>query len=286
MRLCDICSAPCFPSAPDFELPAPGSPPNSFKFGTEKDRDFYAVLLNNHPPQVRAMLNPKIAIVGLSPASKQISEFVRSYGLTRDYGEASVAGTFAGGLAEDIIAMMRGLGLASKLGIEFPRATLARHPDVYVTSLVACATLTTGLGSDAFDPLKYKSAERCIADRFVQEMLSPNFRQMRAVLILGGHGWAAISNASTPSRKTVLEELRSTGRLVMQLPHPSGSNREYVRLASMEPSDFPARDDYVGNCWNVYKLTGKAKQTEVVYKNRRRSGWTTISELRRRIGRL
>lgn len=269
MRLCNLCSAPCFPTASNFELPLPGVSRDALKFATEGNRNFYAVLLNNHPPQLRGTLNPKVAIVGLSPAGNQIDEFVLDYSRSGEYGEASVAGAFAG-LAGSIIAMMDGLGLTAKLGLSWPDSTLARHPDVYVTSLVACATLDTAGGSDAFDPLQYRSAVRCVSERFVKEMLAPSFSELRTILILGTKGWAAVNCLKLPSGKTVVETLRSAGKLVMSLPHPSGQNREYVALSSLSPKEFPSCEAYIANCWERYQdrppRTGREKESESIYK--------------------
>lgn len=284
MRLCEICAAPCFPNVGDFELAPPGASRAHFKFAAEGDRDFYAILLNNHPPQLRDTLRPKVAIVGLSPARTQIGQFVTAYSHLRDYGAASVAGAFAQ-LEEPIIAMMKGLGLATKLGLSFPTSTLARHPDVYVTSLVACATLAGG--SDAFDPSRYRSAIRCITGRFVPEMLAPNFGDLRVILILGSDGWKAVNNSKLPSGRTVVETLRSAGKLLTKLPHPSGQNREYVSLASMRPNEFPSCEAYVTNRWERYKdeppREGRAKQREASYKNKRKSAWQCIDDLRKQI---
>jgi uracil-DNA glycosylase len=286
MRLCDLCSAPCFPAASNFELPPPGASRDRFKFATEDDRDFYAVLLNNHPPQLRGTLNPKVAVVGLSPAGNQIDEFVLAYSRSGEYGEASVAGAFAG-LADSIIAMMDGLGLTAKLGLSCPDSTLARHPNVYVTSLVACATLDTAGGSDAFDPLRYPSAVRCISERFVKEMLAPSFSELRAILILGAKGWRAVNDLELPSGKTVVETLRSAGKLVMHLPHPSGQNREYVALSSLSPKEFPSCEAYIASCWERYKdrppRTGRAKEPESIYKRKRKAAWMQVEALRQQV---
>lgn len=289
MKLCDLCPAPCFAEAGDFALPAPGATQGDLKFATEGDRDFYAVLLNNHPPQLRGALNPKVAIVGLSPAGNQIEEFVTAYSSSREYGEASVAGAFAG-LAGSIIGMMQGLGLTEKLNLSFAGPTLGRHPDVYVTSLVACATLDTSGGSGAFDPLRYRSATRCISDRFIGEMLSPGFSELRAILILGSDGWKAVNVLKMASGRTIVAMLRSSGKLVMNLPHPSGQNREYVSLASLRQEEFPSCEAYAASCWERYNplppRKGRAKQAEALYKSKRMTAWRTINDLRRQISRL
>jgi hypothetical protein len=135
--------------------------------------------------------------------------------------------------------MLNGLGLAEKLKLAFPRSTLANHPDIYVTSLIACASLESSGSSDAFDPARYSMATRCVGDRFVCEMLSSQFDRLRVILILGTHGWTAIQSIRCGSGGTVLQRLRPAGKLVLQLPHPSGQNEEYVGLASQSRASFP-----------------------------------------------
>ena len=289
MRLCDICPAPCFPAAGNFEMPPRGTVKDGLKFASDHDRDFYAVLLNNHPPQSRNTLNPKVAVVGLSPARNQIDEFVATYSRSGDYGIASVAGAFAG-LAENIIAMMQGLGLTEKFGISFPSSTLARHTDIYVTSLVACATLNAAGRSDTFKPSRYRSATRCITDRFVNEMLAPSFGDLRVILILGSDGWKSVNDLKLASGQTVVVALRSAGKVVVPMPHPSNQNREYVTLASLAKQNFPSCEVYVSRRWEQYRKepprNGRKKQSQHVYANKRRVVWLAVDKLRRQISQL
>jgi hypothetical protein len=290
MRLGDLCPAPCFPRAAAFEVPAPGCVSQKLRFDSEGERDFFAVLLNNHDPRMVRTLNPKVAIVGLSPAGNQISDFVTTYRETGDYGRASVAGAFAG-LAKDIIAMIEGLGLADKLGLTFPQPdSLAGHPDIHVTSLVACATLGENGTSDAFDPMKLSAARRCILRRFVPEMTNPAFSRLSHVLILGSDGWSTVNTLRADTGATVVGLLRSNGKIVLNLPHPSKQNKEYVNLASLTHEQFPALDNYVTAKWEAYRLEpprkGRGKEPEAKYKAKRRTVWRTINELRTAIARM
>lgn len=289
MKLGALCPAPCLAGAANFEVPLPGATRGALKFGGEDDRDLYAVLLNNHDPRVRCNLNPKVAVVGLSPGATQIDAFIQSYARTGDYGTASIEGAFAG-LSSSIIGMLDGLGLSKKLGLTFPSRTLAQHPDIYVTSLVACASLSASGSSDAFDPLRYGMGQRCIADRFVAEMLSPAFSRLQVILILGSHGWKAIQKQRGRDGRTVLRNLQDEGKLVLQLPHPSGQNQEYIGLASLEADEFPELNEYVSRRWNEYRVTpprpGRAKEIEAKYKSKRTSVWRTIEDLRRSIAQL
>jgi hypothetical protein len=136
--------------------------------------------------------------------------------------------------------MLNGLGLAEKLKLAFPRSTLANHPDIYVTSLIACASLESSGSSDAFDPARYSMATRCVGDRFVCEMLSSQFDRLRVILILGTHGWTAIQSIRCGSGGTVLQRLRPAGKLV-----------RWVGVA--EPREFPTLDEYAARRWNEYR---------------------------------
>jgi hypothetical protein len=286
MKLGDICSAPCFARASEFIIPAAGCSQNELEFGHEDGRRYFAVLLRNHDIRRSVAFNPKVAIVGLSPAGTQIDAFVDTYRNSGYYGTASIAGAFAG-LAPDIIKMLKGLGIADKLDLAFPAPTLDMHPDVYVTSLVACASLTTNGSSDDFDPTLVPAARRCMVDRFASEMLNPDFKRLSHILILGAKGWSAIKSVRMSDNLSLLEHLQKQGKRVFNLPHPSGQNREYVNLASLPAEHAPTRDNYVSEKWVEYLLKppkeGKPKQAEGKYRNRRETVWRTIDELRQEI---
>ena len=185
---------------------------------------------------MRETLNPKIALVGLSPASTQIDAFTRHYARNGDYGGASVAGAFAG-LDADILAMLKGLGLSQKLGLDPSLNTLRYHPDIYVTSLVACASLTTSGSSDDFDPQAYPAAMRCITQRLVSELSDPRWSQLSTIIVFGSKGWDAFRSLRTTSGATLLDDLANRGLTVLKLPHPSGQNKEYVQLAASHNPD-------------------------------------------------
>jgi uracil-DNA glycosylase len=284
MKLGQLCPAPCIPGASAFEIPPPGCSKSQLRFGTSEGRDYYSLLLRNHDVLGGGNLDPRLAVVGLSPAGTQIDEFVETYRRTGDYAEAAIQGAFAG-LSLEIISMMNGLGLSSKLGLQLnENAGFARHADIYVTSLVACATLTTTGSSTDFDPSVYASARRCMAERFVAEILNPAFTRLSHVVILGSKGWAATKKVLAPSGTTVLDTLRAGGKLVVNLPHPSDANREYVNLASLPRNKVPPLLTYVEAKWAEYRLRpakrGKVKQSEMQYKERRRTVWRSIEKLR------
>jgi hypothetical protein len=247
-------------------------------------------LLSNHDRR-DPDLSPRLAIVGLSPAATQIAEFVRAYSETRSYVEASIRGAFAD-LAPDIIAMLDGTGLSNKLGLRFPQGgvTLARHPDVYVTSLVGCATLDPAGGSDDFDPTIYDGTRRCVEERFLAEMLNPRFERLAVVVLFGAKGRAAVSNLRGGDGKSILQLLEEAGKTVLFFPHPSGQNMEYVKLASLPLARVPSRAAYVAERWQEYHQRpargGRKKQTEAAYKSKRKAVWEAVYDLRWQIAGL
>ncbi|NKM55857.1 hypothetical protein GFL21_15200 [Rhizobium anhuiense] len=290
MKLSNICPAPCFDQAPNFEIPKPGCSKAALKFASAEGRTYYSVLLRNHDTRNNVGLNPKIAIVGLSPAGTQIDEFVTAYKQTGDYDSAAIRGAFAG-LSTEIIAMINGLGLASKLGLRLPAgAILAHHPDLYVTSLVACASLTSSGSSTDFDPSRYSAAKRCMTQRFLEEVLDPRFKQLTHILVLGSKGWKALHTVKAPSGQTIFQALAEAGKIVLNIPHPSGANREYVNLAVLPLSRMPSEDTYVADKWDDYCLRcrseGKVPELEDTYKKKRRKVWNTIYKLRWDIAKL
>lgn len=288
MQLCDICPAPCFPGAGSSNIPEPGASSSQFRFARDRDRDFYAVLLNNHPPTRCMHVNPRVAILGLSPAGTQMSKFARAFRQHRDYGRASVEAAFSGGLDGDIIRMMHGLGLTPKLGVSFPRMSLAEHRDIWVTSVVACATLKDGCDSATWDPLQYEAAKRCISKRLVPELLNPAWTRLKAVLVLGNHGWNTLTKLVMPDGGSALDSLQRAGKLVLRMPHPSGSNGELVALAKKTAAEFPSKEAFLARKLAEYrgKPAADRKQSEAEYLGRRETVWTNVSDLRRQIERM
>ncbi|RWP41583.1 MAG: hypothetical protein EOR04_14450 [Mesorhizobium sp.] len=288
MKLGDICPAPCFERAAEFDVPGPGCVAARLKF-EDDGRQFFSVLLSNHDRR-DPNLSPKMAVVGLSPAGTQISEFVTSYAQTGSYVEASIRGAFAG-LAADIIAMFRGVGLAMKLGLKFPHSgSLARHPDVYVTSLVGCATLDAKGGSDDFDPAAFAGTRRCVVDRFLNEMLDPRFSRLQVVVFLGTKARDAVTNLQGRDGKSILQTLEAAGKRMLFFPHPSPQNIEYVRLASLPLDEMASEAVYLSERWHEYRMkparNGRRKQSELEYKAKRRAVWNAIFELRWQVAKL
>lgn len=288
MKLGDICPAPCFVTAADFVIPRPGCERDQLEFEHKDGRRFYAIPLRNHP--AASSINPRIAIVGLSPAGNQIEDFLTSYRATGSYELALINAAFAG-LASDIIGMFKGIGLAQQMGLKFPRVdSLAGHPEIYATSLVACASLTSNYSSDDFEPAAHEGAHRCASHRFLAEVLNPSFSRLSHVFILGKEGWAAVRNVRTDAGFTILETLRKAGKTVLNLPHPSGQNREYVQLASLSSDKFPTLEQYVSERWAEYALQpprrARTKQSEAVYRKKRATYWITINELRKSVAQM
>lgn len=285
MKLSSICpAAPCFSTAASFDVPSPGCSRDQLEFGRLDGRRFYAVHLSNHKPAT--VIDPRVAIVGLSPGGNQIAEFVDKYRETRSYWDASIAGAFAG-LASDIIAMLHGLGLTQKLALHFEKATLAEHPDVYVTSLMACASLTSDFSSDDFDPRTNAAASRCATIRLVADLNRVSFTRLTHVLLLGAKAWNAADTLRTSTGATLLRSLQSSGKTVLGLPHPSGQNQEFVKLASLTNEAMPTLTAYTHTKWEEYRKKpprpGRGKEPEAKYKAKRATVWNTIADLRRQV---
>jgi hypothetical protein len=89
------------------------------------------------------------------------------------------------------------------------------------------------------------------------------------------------------SGRTVLDELRLSGKTVLNLPHPSGQNQEYVKLASLSANEMPSLDEYIAQRWNDYARKpprkGRNKEPEAKYKAKRASVWRAIYQLRQEI---
>lgn len=287
MKLGSICPAPCFREAANFDIPRPGCSRQDLEFSHADGRRFYAVLLSNHEPG--ATVDPKLAIVGLSPAGTQIASFIEAYRKTSSYGKASVQGAFAG-LAPDIIAMIEGLGLAERLDVRFPNKTLAYHPDVYVTSMVACASLTSDYSSDDFNPRSSAAATRCATVRLVDDLLRPTFKRLTHVLLLGSKSWEAAHTLRTPEGRSIIGALVAAGKVVLNLPHPSGQNREYVNLASLPTNLAPPLTRYVDEKWEEYRIKpprqGRKKENEAKYKAKRTTVWNTVDSLRKEVAKI
>lgn len=287
MKLGDICPAPCIAEANLFAVPRPGCSSSELRFGTSEGRDYFAVLLRNHDFSKGQPLSPRVAVVGLSPAANQIDAFVGAYRDTQAYGEAAIRGAFAG-LSAQIIGMMEGLGLITKLGLSLRSSdSFARHPDILVTSLVACATLATSGSSNDFDPAKYEAARRCMGIRFVGEVLDPRFQRLNHVVVLGAQGWSALDRVKAPDGRSVRSVIQAAGKTLVNLPHPSGQNQELVNLATLPTERFPPLETYVRSRWDEYKLKpsrpGRGKQGEETYRAKRQTSWMTVDALRKQI---
>lgn len=281
MKLNELCAAPCYPSAGDFVIPPPGSVREGFVFREEQGRVYHAILPRNHHVASEPGFSPRVAIVGLSAASNQIADFVQVFTETGSYDSAARHSSFRG-LAEDIVAMMDGLGLTKKVGLSYPRRdTFNAHPDIWATSLVKCASLTVGGDSADFDPSRHPVAIACIQKRFVAEILQ--FPDLEFVLVLGNKGWRAIHKIAIDGR-SVKEVLGASGKTVLNLPHPSGENGEYVRLAKMAEGEFPAEVRYREQMWLSYKGNPTRKQSEATYKAKRSTIWKQIEALRQAFG--
>jgi hypothetical protein len=277
---------PCLPEPRAFEVPPPGAGKAAFAFHKDRDRELFFIMPRNHLARPPAGFNPRVMLVGLSPAGNQIQGFLDKYRATGNYDEAARWASFRD-MEEDIAAMFVGLGIDKHLGIVMRGLkTFAGHPDILTNSLVKCASLTLAGSSDDFDPQQYASNVRCIKSRFFAEATHPQFTKLSHIFIFGERARVALQQITMSDRKSVWTALEGHGKNIFTLPHPSGQNGEYVRLAKLPADHFPAEEEYADRKWREYSTKpprkGRKKQSEGEYKNKRRRYWREIASLRAR----
>jgi hypothetical protein len=238
----------------------------------------------NHPAKPAPTFNPRVMIVGLSPAGNQIESFLDKYRSSRSYNEAARWASFRG-MEDDIIDMFKGLEIDKYLGLSLVGVTtFARHPDILTNSLVKCASLALDGSSNDFNPHAYSSNVRCITGRFFAEVTNPLFTRLSHVFVFGDKAALALKSICINDGLSVWEALETRGLQLIALPHPSGQNGEYVKLAKLPTAQFPDGDHYAELKWLEYLAKpprkGRAKQDEFQYKNKRRSYWRKIANLR------
>ncbi len=279
-----ICAMPCLDAPRAITVPAPGSNASTFAFHRDGDRELYLVMPRNHPTHPSPTFNPKIMLVGLSPARTQIEGFLGEYRRTGDYDAAARWAAFRG-LEDDIVGMLRGLGAERFLGLSLENVkTFAGHPDILTNSLVKCASLKEGGSSDDFDPTLYPSNVRCITHRFLAETTNPQFTRLSHIFVFGDKAQRALKAIRVAGGHSAWESLGEEGRRVVGFPHPSGQNGEYVALAKLPHREFPSQDSYAETMWREYAARpprrGRAKQGDTEYKAKRRSYWGKVAKLR------
>lgn len=263
----------------------PGAKKKDFAFHQDRDRQLFFIMPRNHPVRPPIGFNPRIMLVGLSPAANQVDGFLEKYRETGDYSAAARWASFRG-MEEDIVAMFTGLGIDGHLGWSMKGVTtFADHPHILTNSLVKCASLTLDGSSDDFDPQQYESNVRCITSRFFTEATHPQFTNLSHIFVFGEKARVALQQITMAGGKSVWKALEHCGKKMFSLPHPSGQNGEYVRLAGLPASHFPSEEEYAEMKWREYApkppRKGRKKQDEFAYKNKRRRYWREVADLRR-----
>lgn len=279
-----LCEMPCLKTPRRVVLPPPGSARGDFAFHRDRDRELFLIMPRNHSLACQRTLNPRVALVGLSPAGNQIDGFLTEYAHSRDYEAAAAWASFRG-LEKDILGMLQGLGITRSLQLNLDGAqTFAGHPEILTNSLVRCASLGLNGSSNDFDPTRYESNMRCVIHRLFGELTNPAHTRLQLVIVFGRKAVAALKTLRLPNQQSVWSGLESAGKQVIGLPHPSAQNMEYVNLASLSAADFPQREAYAIRMWEAYRVKparrGRVKEHEVSYKAKRRRYWDEVAELR------
>jgi len=244
VRNSDFCNLWCTQKA--FDIPQNGYLEKDDLFlGGERNRRLYFSLVGNKPK------NPVVALVGLCPGDNQLKKFISCYneeGLTLQ--ESAINSGFSK-LRKNLIDMLNVLGIdeiiQEKISSDY---NFNQSEKFLVTSLVKCASIKDGGNpSEAFDPSKYEMTERCVKNRFVADILNPDFKNMKLVIIMGKHGWSAI-NTITTNNKTIKDYLESNGKVLVQIPHPSGRNIKYIQKF-LNDSNFPLTIDTLKKLYDL-----------------------------------
>ncbi len=285
MKSTDLCSMPCLENPRIFSVPNPGETKAAFAFHRDRERQLYFIMPRNHPAKPAPTFNPRVMIVGLSPAGNQIEGFLDKYRSSESYDQAARWASFRG-MEDDIIRMFKGLEIDKYLGLLLDETTtFAGHPDILTNSLVKCASLTVDGSSDDFDPQAYLSNVRCITRRFFTEVTNFQFTRLSHVFVFGDKATVALKSILMDDGLSVWKALEAHGLQLISLPHPSGQNGEYVKLAKLSSAQFPAEDHYAERKWQEYSAKpprkGRAKQAELQYKNKRKTYWREIANLRK-----
>lgn len=280
-----LCEMPCLNTPTNFKVPPPGANQRAFMFHRDGNRELFLIMPRNHSTHPIPSFNPKIALVGLSPAGTQIQGFLDRYSQTGDYDAAARWASFRG-LEKDIVGMLSGLGAEKFLGLSISGITsFSGHPDILTNSLVKCASLAVSGSSDDFDPTAYQSNIRCITHRFFGEITNPQFTRLSHVFVFGDKAHRALKSITLPDGRNVWRALEDSGRQIIGLPHPSGQNGEYVALTKLPSNQFPDQDVYAETKWNEYAAKPprkqREKQAESAYKAKRRTYWAEVSKLRK-----
>jgi hypothetical protein len=135
--------------------------------------------------------------------------------------------------------------------------------------------------------LRTTSNVKCITHRLFRELTNPAFVRLEFIVIFGRQAATALKKLRLPSGDAVWTGLQKAGKRVIELPHPSGQNMEYVKLASLSAAEFPEREVYAVKKWEAYEMKpprkGRAKESEDRYKSKRRRYWDEIAALRAEI---
>jgi len=227
----DFCKLWCTQRA--FEIP----PKDRLKkddlcLGKERNRALYFSIVGNKPK------NPVVALVGICPGNNQLNKFISCYKDGHTLQNSAIESGFSKS-HKNIRVMLNSLGVDKIIREEiFSDYNLNHSEKILVTSLVKCASLNLKDDkhpSRTFDPSKYEMTKRCVKNRFVSDILNPDFMNLKIIIIMGKNGWNAI-NTITTDNKTIKDYLESRGKVLVQIPHPSGANNENIKKFLENPT--------------------------------------------------
>jgi len=202
--------------------------------GKERDRTLYFSIVGNKPK------NPVVALVGICSGSNQLEKFISCYkdGLTVQ--NSAIESGFSK-LSKNLRDMLNVLGVDKIIQEEISSDYNLNHSEKFlITSLVKCASLRDGKKpSQSFDPSTFEMTKRCVINRFIPDILNPDFTNLKLIFIMGNDGWSAINTISIHNT-SIKGYLESKGKVLVQIPHPSGNNIRTIQKFLKDP-EYPMR---------------------------------------------
>ena len=188
----------------------------------EKNRKIYFSIVGNNP------IKPKIALVGLCPGDNQLNALIDSYNNKGLSFEKSAQTSGFSKISKNLAKLLRKIGIDSYLKKEIPdNFNFNESPDFLTTSLVKCASLGEGNNpSKQFEILEFNSTRLCFINRFIEDI--KKYDSLKKIITLGKIGEEAV-NKKLIDGKSVKQILEETGKEVLFIPHPSGSNNGMIK---------------------------------------------------------
>lgn len=184
---------------------------------------------------------PRLALVGITPGG-QIERFASL--LARENVEVAARKAAFHGAQTEIKQLLAAHGFAERLGISLD-GDLNENPGILTTSVVKCCLMVDdGYRFAAPDIAASPAATRCATERLIGELCS--YSTLRWVVVFGKPAWVAMHELRIEG-KSVIENLRESGLVVVQFPHFAQNFQQRALFAcdaAAESSLLAEKPDY------------------------------------------